>query len=134
MKPESSPSNPSTAEVSLARRKFLAQASAAAVAASAFPSGVRAADSGDEIKVALIGCGGRGTGAASQALQADDNVKLWAMADTEVDQLERSHEILRKGGKISNSPDGVTFEDKMDDPSERRLIGLDAFDWVMQMD
>ena len=130
----SSPANPSSPDQPLDRRKFLAQAGAAAVAAGAFPAGVRAVDAGDEIKVALIGCGGRGTGAASQALQADDNVKLWAMADTEAEQLDRSHQTLEKGGKISRTPEGVTFADKMDVPSERRLIGLDAFDRVMQMD
>lgn len=104
------------------------------MAAGAFPLGVRAADSGDEIKIALIGCGGRGTGAAAQALEADDNVKLWAMADTEADQLDRSHQTLAKGGAISRAPEGVTFADRMDVPAERRLVGLDAFDRVMQMD
>jgi len=130
MKSESPPSS----DTGLPRRSFIAKAGVAAIAAGSFPSGVRAADGGDEVKIALIGCGGRGTGAASQALQADDNVKLWAMADTEADQLERSHETLQKGGKISQSPKGATFADKMDVPSERRLVGLDAFDRVMQMD
>ncbi len=128
------PDSPSPADAALPRRSFIAKAGVAALAAGSFPNGVRAADGGDEIKIALIGCGGRGTGAASQALQADDNVKLWAMADTESDQLERSHETLQKGGKISQSPKGATFADRMDVPSERRLVGLDAFDRVMQMD
>ncbi len=126
--------SPTSSDPALPRRSFIARAGVAALAAGAFPNGVRAADAGDELKIALIGCGGRGTGAASQALQADDNVKLWAMADTEPDQLERSYETLHKGGKISQSPKGATFADKMEVPSERRLVGLDAFDRVMQMD
>ncbi|MBD0832948.1 Gfo/Idh/MocA family protein [Aestuariibaculum sediminum] len=42
------------------------------------------------LKLALVGCGGRGTGAAVQALKADDNVKLVAMADAFEDQIEKS--------------------------------------------
>ena len=44
---------------------------------------------GDEtIKVALVGCGGRGTGAAAQALQTKGPIKLWAMADLFAERLE----------------------------------------------
>ena len=116
------------------RRQFLAR-STAALAAGAFPAGVHAQkEGGDEVRVALIGCGGRGTGAASQALQADDRVKLWAMADIDESQLERSRQTLEKGGRISRSPEGTTHADKMELPPERRLIGLDAFQRVMDMD
>ena len=68
--------NPSTS-----RRDFI-KTSAAAVAGSAFSlsQAVHAAGS-DVLRVGLIGCGGRGTGAAVQALQADANVKLVALAD-----------------------------------------------------
>ena len=43
-----------------------------------------------KIKLALIGCGGRGTGAAVQALRADKDVELVAMADAFSDQMENS--------------------------------------------
>ena len=43
-----------------------------------------------KLKVSVIGCGGRGTGAAVQALRADDNVELIAMADAFKDRLENS--------------------------------------------
>jgi len=46
------------------------------------------------LKLAVVGCGGRGTGAASQALKADQNVKLVAMADAFEDQLQKSHKNL----------------------------------------
>src|SRR5438105_862190 len=60
------------------RRRFLE--TTAAVAAGTFAGGVHAGGS-DLLKVGLIGCGGRGSGAAVQALKADKNVKLWAIGD-----------------------------------------------------
>jgi len=48
------------------------------------------------LKIAVVGCGGRGTGAVSQALNADNNVKLVAMADAFEDRLEQSYESLSK--------------------------------------
>jgi predicted dehydrogenase len=71
------------------RRTFLA-ASAAAIASPA----VHAAGD-DVIRVGLIGCGDRGTGAAVQALAADKNVKLVAMGDAFADRLQSSLESLR---------------------------------------
>jgi predicted dehydrogenase len=47
-----------------------------------------------KLKIALVGCGGRGAGAANQALQADDNVELIAMADIFEDRLEKSYQGL----------------------------------------
>ena len=66
-------------ETQTSRRDFIA-ASATAASAFAFAGGVHA-QSGDAIKVGLIGCGGRGTGAASQALNADPHTKLVAMGE-----------------------------------------------------
>ena len=55
------------------------------------PGFLRAADlSTAKIKIGFIGCGGRGTGAASQALQADSNVELWAMGDAFRDKIDTS--------------------------------------------
>ena len=55
------------------------------------------------IRVAIIGCGGRGTGAAAQALTADSNVELWSMGEVFRDKLDRSLANIRKGreGKIN---------------------------------
>ena len=55
----------------------------------------------DQIKVALLGCGRRGTGAAAQALSTDGPVKLWAMADAFQDRLETSLENLTRGARVS---------------------------------
>src|SRR5688500_13511473 len=48
----------------------------------------------DVIRVALVGCGGRGTGAATQALLSKQNVKLVAMADAFSDRLEQCYKTL----------------------------------------
>ena len=61
--------------------------------------------------------GGRGTGAAEQALSADKNTKLVAVADAFQDRLESSLETLKK------SPVG----DRVDVPSDRRYVGFDAY-------
>src|SRR4051812_44035205 len=92
------------------RRQFL-QTSATLAAASAVAGNVHAAG-GDLLKVGLIGCGGRGTGAASQALRADRNVKLWAMGDAFDDRLQQSLARLQADRELA---------DKIDVPAERRF-------------
>src|SRR4051794_17242911 len=52
------------------------------------------ADGSDEIKIGLIGCGGRGTGAADNALHAAPHVKVFAMGDAFKDRLEGCHKTL----------------------------------------
>lgn len=49
-----------------------------------------------KLKIGVVGCGGRGTGAVSQALKADDNVELVAMADAFEDRLEKAYGSLSK--------------------------------------
>ena len=75
------------------RRTFLRNsallASAAAGSELAIGRGAHAAGS-DTIKIGLIGCGGRGSGAAVDALSADANTQLWAMADVFADKIEAS--------------------------------------------
>src|SRR6476660_366701 len=111
-------SAPMTASPS--RRKFLESSSAAALgslAALAVPNNVHAAG-GEDLKVGLIGCGGRGSGAASQALKADSKVKLWAMADAFADRLELSLNSLQKIEEVAP---------KLDVAQDRRFIGFDAY-------
>jgi predicted dehydrogenase len=101
------------------RREFIA-ASAAAVAAA--PSLYAAGN--DVLKVGLIGCGDRGTGAAAQALQADKNVKLVAMGDAFEDRLEKSlgNLLMKKAvaGKVDVKPDA-------------KFVGFDAYKHVIEM-
>ena len=68
------------------------------------------------IKVALVGCGGRGTGAAAQALSTQGPTKLWAMADAFPHRLDSSFNSL-----------APKFANQLFVPPERRFIGFDAF-------
>jgi predicted dehydrogenase len=104
------------------RREFLGTSAAAALAAAApLAAGVYAAGS-DVLRVGLIGCGGRGTGAAAQALKADKNVKLVAMGDAFEDRLEKSLDTLKKDEKVAG---------KIDVKPEHRFVGFDAYEKVL---
>src|SRR4051812_43557307 len=89
------------------RREFL-RTTSAAVAGGVLASGAYAAGS-DVLRVGLVGCGGRGTGAAGQALKADKGVKLFALADAFEDRLQQSLATLTKdegvAGKIDVPPE-----------------------------
>jgi predicted dehydrogenase len=79
------------------------------------------------IKVALVGCGGRGTGAAMQALLTKQNVKLVAMADAFRDRLDDCFKSLM-ADDISDSA-GVkgNLKNKIDVPEERKFTGFDGY-------
>jgi predicted dehydrogenase len=113
------PANTST------RRQFMqTSATLAAAGTLALPITAHAAGS-DVLKVALIGCGGRGTGAARQALLADQNVKLTVMADAFDDRLQSSLKTLSLHEQVGN---------KVDVPPEQQFIGFDAYQQVMATD
>ncbi|MDZ4818369.1 MAG: Gfo/Idh/MocA family oxidoreductase [Planctomycetota bacterium] len=76
----------------------------------------------DQIKIALIGCGGRGSGAASQALHTEGNVKLIALGDAFEGNLNGCLNNL-------NKDDGI--RDKIDVPKERQFVGFDAYQKVL---
>jgi len=105
---------------STTRRTFLK--TTAAVAATSLIARNAHAQGGDELKVGLIGCGGRGTGAAAQALRADRNVKLWSMADAFDDKLQHSLTVLQADRDIAN---------KLDLPQARRHVGFDGYRQVI---
>ena len=86
------------------RRDFLT-ASALAGSAMALAPGGLFAGAGETIKIGLVGCGGRGTGAAKNALKADPNVKLVAMADAFEDNIKSSLSQLSKNEDISKKLD-----------------------------
>lgn len=82
--------------------------------------------SADVIKVALIGCGGRGTGAAVQALKSKQNVKIVALADVFNDRVERCYNTLNDASNYNwDSP--IDMKKKVDVPEERRFSGFDAY-------
>ena len=100
---------------SASRRDFL-KATAAAGTLAALPNAHAA---GSEIlRVGLIGCGDRGTGAASQALAADSGARLVAMADAFEDRLNNSLETLRKTDAVAA---------KLDVAPARRFVGFNAY-------
>jgi predicted dehydrogenase len=79
----------------------------------------------DVIKIGLVGCGGRGTGAAANALAADPGVRLHAMGDVFADRIERSLKTLNE------DPDSAQSKDRIDVPKDRQFVGFDAFQKVI---
>lgn len=109
----------SNANPGTTRREFL-KASSTAIAGAAVASALSAARPGyaaedNEIKIALVGCGGRGTGAVREALSTSGPTKLYAMADVFEPRLQASLKAIQSVKK------------NVDVPQERQFIGLDAF-------
>jgi predicted dehydrogenase len=110
---------------SATRREFLkttAMAAAAGTAAATnlgLVANVHAAGD-DVIKVGLIGCGGRGKGAAAQSVSSAPNVKLVALGDVFKDHLESARNDLNRLGA------------KVDVPADRRFVGFDAYKQVLE--
>jgi myo-inositol 2-dehydrogenase / D-chiro-inositol 1-dehydrogenase len=82
---------------------------------------------GETIKVALIGCGGRGTGAAAQALSTSQNVQIVAMADAFKDRLDDSYKNLTAKKYKNAAGAAVDIKTKVDVPEDRKFVGFDAF-------
>ena len=106
------------------RRAFLKNtgriAAVSALAGIAIPC-VHATED-NTIQLALIGCGGRGTGAAADAMSVQNNgpIKLVAMADAFGDRLDSSHKAIKK-----------QCGDQVDVPDDRKFVGLDAYKKAM---
>ena len=121
-KPQSkAPTDPTmVSSTSASRRDFLKGSTVAVVGASAATGLtvplVHAAGS-STIKVGLIGCGDRGTGAAEQALTADSGVKLVAMADAFQDRIDEHLSVLK----------GSTVAARVEVPRDRQYTGFDAY-------
>ena len=100
------------------RRDFLKATAMLAGGAmlSSIPLAGAYASGSDTIKIALIGCGDRGTGAAFQALSTKFNIKLVAMADAFQDRLDSSYQSLSS-----------KFGAKVEVPKERQFVGFDAY-------
>ena len=98
--------------------------------ASSFPMSANAFYSSDDvIKIGIIGCGGRGTGATVQALSTKENIKLVAMADVFSDRLEESYE------QITNPDAGhaAAVAGRVDVPQERRFVGWNAYQQLIPL-
>ncbi len=109
------------------RRDFLRSTSGVAGVGLAsripFPAIAPGAGNNDRLKVGLIGCGGRGTGAAAQALGADDRVELAAMGDLFEERLQQSLAALRR-----------RWPQKVKVTADRCFLGFDAYQKVIDAD
>src|SRR5580765_666476 len=107
------------AVTSVAGAAIATQAGREALASDALPN-VHPGHS-ETIQVALVGCGGRGTGAAGNALTTNKGpVKLVAMADVFENRLTGSHEAISRD-----------HSDKVEVPQDRRFIGFDGYKKAM---
>jgi predicted dehydrogenase len=79
------------------------------------PTGGLFAAGEQRLRVGLVGCGGRGTGAAWQALEADPAVRVVALGDVFADQVASSAEVLEAAGE------------RFDCPAAQRFVGQDAY-------
>lgn len=116
MNPSTSPSSSSSP---LSRRAFLARGTALAAGTALAGVSVPAVHAGEDntIRLALIGCGGRGTGAAGDAFESKHGpVRLVAMADLFPQRLQQSYRTLHE-----KYPNQVAV------PPERRFLGFDAY-------
>ncbi|MFM1878208.1 MAG: hypothetical protein RLZZ241_1074 [Bacteroidota bacterium] len=111
----------SNAKIEASRRNFIRNSSMAATTLilpsmdlGAMPSLFK----DKKLKLALIGCGGRGTGAANQALEADPEVELIAMADLFEDRLSSSYSSLMEKYEATG---------KMNVPDTNKFVGFDGF-------
>jgi predicted dehydrogenase len=119
-----------TQENSVTSRREFIRASGAATAglvAAPFVFTGRSAElsPGDTIKVGLIGCGGRGSEAAMQALQADSSVQLVAMADAFEDNLQNHLKEIKRSAEKNEIAQKVKVE------PDKCFVGLDAYQKVI---
>ena len=125
-------------ESAFSRRAFIKTSTVAAVGATIAANfnsvpGAYAAGS-DTIRVGLIGCGGRGTGAAMNVLSAAPGVKLVAMGDAFKDRLDESRTtLLSKVGELA-AKKGLKTGDMLDVTDDRCFVGFGAFEKVIASD
>lgn len=117
------------------RRLFVKNSSIAAgsVVLATPMSGKAYIDGEDTIKVGLIGCGGRGTGAATQALSTSQNVKLVAVADAFEDRLKSSLSRIQEQFYTDANGAEKPISARVDVPLEHQFVGFDAYKKVLPL-
>jgi myo-inositol 2-dehydrogenase/D-chiro-inositol 1-dehydrogenase len=103
------------------RRDFVRASAAAGAVITAFPHIVLGAEPDKLLKIGLVGCGGRGVGAAHNAMAADPNVKVTALADMFAERVEDCAQQLKKNTGIDIAPD-------------HRFVGEDAYRKLLETD
>lgn len=108
-------------KTNVSRRDFVKSAAAAVAATGAFPYFAHGRAADRPLKIGLVGCGGRGTGAAHDALNADPNVKVVALADVFKDRLEGCRKSLADKSKQEIS-------------DQNCFVGFDAYQKLLATD
>ncbi len=98
------------------RREFVKSAAVTTLAATAFPYVITGAEPDKPIRVGVVGCGGRGTGAARNAMAADKAVRIVALADVFADHMDQCYETLSKIAPIEK---------------KNCFVGLDAYEKLL---
>jgi predicted dehydrogenase len=122
--------NDASKTISSSRREFVKQTSLLAGGLIAAPIISRAnyfSGAEDTIRIALVGCGGRGTGAAMQALLTKQNVKLVAMCDAFRDNLDNCYKSLTADDISETSGKPGNLKNRIDVPEERKFTGFDGY-------
>ena len=112
------------------RRDFIKQGSLLAgglIAAPLLSNANYFSGADDVIKIALIGCGGRGTGAATQAIVSKQNVKLVAMADAFRDNLDECYKQLTSDTIAESTNGRGNLNGKIDVPEQNKFTGFDGY-------
>lgn len=111
---------------SIHRRHFLKTVAGAAGLLAMAPLLQQAAEPQNSqriLKIGVVGCGGRGLGAAADALHADPGTVVWALADVFDERLTAAEQLLTQ-----------QFGDRFQAPAERRFAGLDAYKKLLETD
>ena len=109
---------PTDTNATLSRRQFLARTGALAATSAVAGANIQWVHAGEDntIRLALIGCGGRGSGAVADAMDSPNGpVKLTVMADLFAKRLDSAYQVLSE-----------KFTDRVDVPPDRRFVGFDA--------
>lgn len=113
----------------VSRRQFVRGALATGVGGLVIPGFAHATYAGgsDAVRLGLIGCGGRGTGAAINALEADAGVKVVAMADVFKDRMAGSVALIQEWLAKHERPEALSV------PQERQFVGMDAYQELLAL-
>jgi predicted dehydrogenase len=116
---------------SINRRTFVKKASGLAATSFVAPQLLQAKahyDGADVIKVGLIGCGGRGAGAAFQALSTEQNIQLVAMGDAFRDRLDGTYDYIKS--ELENNELDAS---RLNVAEENKFVGFDAYEKVIPL-
>jgi predicted dehydrogenase len=111
-------------EKGTSRREFLAHSAMATTMVGLSIARTAHVAGSDELKIALIGCGGRGSGAVDDALHCSAPMRIVALADVLGDRVQRSLKALHEVEEIQG---------KIDIPEERQFVGFEAYKRVLDL-